>query len=619
MNIDLKLKQSLMDETDSKMNMISVYVDQLEERLASFAMARRDIEAREERCKGLEQKSGENIKEIENLRSQLELVAKERDEVKNLVELLVRERTALEKKKMKLEEEIKVHTIEGESMRVQIHQLNGELNDMKQQVSTLTMKVGELESLKNLSDMELHSLHNLRGNYEAALEQAKRMDSEVNLLRDEKDEILRRISSLEVSKSNVEDQLAERLTEISYYKNELEILNEKLADIDPQSPIALLWDQASAVLVESKSIRSRQDRFKAFNTPAIQSLALALYNTKMQLPDHIDMNELIQSMCTQEIRKLLSNETTTSFLKEGLITHLHKYSGDVPLPSFVFDQSSIKCLAMLVLTKMVVNMIPVGGNLQYFTADYHLDELPPPPPPIPEEFIGDTDMDIPDVGDIISESAMELQGSRSSQSPTDTVQASADGENMDQTSFSYLDTENFDPSSEYLLESTLVSEAHYNDEEINEVTDGENMDRMSFSTSETGNFEPSSYKLDYRSLFESNVVSETQFNDEEINEVLVDETSSLDRETVEAGSGDSDLVGNDMADPFQDDHGILKSGTSSITISRGNIDEPALPVHRKVPFRSIRKFLSRKTGLHGLITPQSTGRNATTQLKIKMP
>ena len=90
MNITLNQKQSLMDETDSKMNMISIYVDQLEERLASFAMARRDIEAREERCKDLEQKSGENAKEMESFQRQLGLLAKDRDELKDLVELLVK-------------------------------------------------------------------------------------------------------------------------------------------------------------------------------------------------------------------------------------------------------------------------------------------------------------------------------------------------------------------------------------------------------------------------------------------------------------------------------------------------------------------------------------------------
>ena len=60
-----------------------VYVDQLEERLASFSMARRDIEAREERCKDLEIKIGGHTNEIQLLKTHLESVSKEREEVKD--------------------------------------------------------------------------------------------------------------------------------------------------------------------------------------------------------------------------------------------------------------------------------------------------------------------------------------------------------------------------------------------------------------------------------------------------------------------------------------------------------------------------------------------------------
>jgi hypothetical protein len=567
MNITLNQKQSLMDETDSKMNMISIYVDQLEERLASFAMARRDIEAREERCKDLEQKSGENAKEMESFQRQLGLLAKERDELKDLVELLVKERTALEKKKMKLEEDIKVYTIEGESMRVQIHNMNGGLIDMKQQISDLTMKMGEMESLKNQREMELHSLRNLRGSYDALLEQANSMESEISCLRDEKDDVLLRISDVEVKKRNIEDQLAESLEEISSYKAELESLNKRIiVDVDPQSPIAVLWDQMGEISVESKPIRSTQDHLRVLNKAIIQSLALALHNTNMQFPDQ-DTNELVKSMCTQEFRKLLSNETMTEWLKVGLMTIL--YSDDFYLSSFLTDQVSMRGLTMLVLTKMIVGLMSdQHGTLQYFRADDHLDELPPPPPPpILEDFVEDIDFDYPDIKD----SDLDIP-----------------------------DIENRNSESAFQGETVPAQSS----------IDGESKDFLHFTTVDTENIETSSDSLDNKHIPESTEAAE------ESDEYQEDEPYSFEPELAAVGSEGIDFLDNEM-----DDQGVVEPNTSSIPFIRVTEDETgSSATHRRVPLRSIRKFLSRTTGLHGVITPPSTERNATTlRFKTKRP
>ena len=286
LNIQLTQKQTLMDETDSKMNMISVYVDQLEERLATFALARRDIETREERCKDLEDKTAKNLEELGQLQNELIFISQERDEVKNLVELMVKERTALEKNKVKLEEEIKIHMTEGENMRTQIRNLDGELGDMKKQISELTMRIGEMESLKEQSDGELHSLRNLRDSYDALIEQAKIMENEIGLLRGEKEEATCRTLAVEADKRSIEDQLASTLAELSSYQTELETARKGIVELDPLSPISILWDQLDEFLAQPELVWSTRGHGRAFNIPWIQSMAPVLYNTMVRISQH---------------------------------------------------------------------------------------------------------------------------------------------------------------------------------------------------------------------------------------------------------------------------------------------------------------------------------------------
>ena len=83
-------KTKLINETDSKLEMIGVYVDNLEERLASFAIsiAKRDISKREEACQSFEEKASAAEVELEKMREEYNSIKEERDEMKKLVDLL---------------------------------------------------------------------------------------------------------------------------------------------------------------------------------------------------------------------------------------------------------------------------------------------------------------------------------------------------------------------------------------------------------------------------------------------------------------------------------------------------------------------------------------------------
>jgi len=95
LNDELKLKDNQINETDSRMAMISVYVDQLEERLASFAMARRDITLREEQCDVLVNKTIAAEAEVANLKSENEEIKAGRDSLQSEKEELLKEKDNL--------------------------------------------------------------------------------------------------------------------------------------------------------------------------------------------------------------------------------------------------------------------------------------------------------------------------------------------------------------------------------------------------------------------------------------------------------------------------------------------------------------------------------------------
>ena len=103
------------NETREELELIGTYVDQLEDRLATFAVARKEIELREKKCKILEDEAEKVAQEISDYRSKVEDLTKERDESKLLIEDLVTDRAKGRR------------TIE--KLRSEITQLNDQIND----------------------------------------------------------------------------------------------------------------------------------------------------------------------------------------------------------------------------------------------------------------------------------------------------------------------------------------------------------------------------------------------------------------------------------------------------------------------------------------------------------
>jgi hypothetical protein len=126
---ELSLKDNHINETDSRMAMISVYVDQLEERLASFAIARRDIILREEKCDVLVNKTIAVEDELSQLISESEEIKAERSALQSEKETLVNDNEELR--------------IESRALREELHLVNDNISRLESEADITTQQLEE--------------------------------------------------------------------------------------------------------------------------------------------------------------------------------------------------------------------------------------------------------------------------------------------------------------------------------------------------------------------------------------------------------------------------------------------------------------------------------------------
>ncbi len=94
------------NKTKEELELIGLYVDQLEDRLANFAIARRELDVREQESERLEKLAKEETESRLEYKRQLDVLTKEKDEMKALLEELITERADMRTKMETLSQEI---------------------------------------------------------------------------------------------------------------------------------------------------------------------------------------------------------------------------------------------------------------------------------------------------------------------------------------------------------------------------------------------------------------------------------------------------------------------------------------------------------------------------------
>ena len=163
-------KDMMINETDSKMSMISVYVDQLEERLASFAVARRDINVREILCKEIEEREIQTSKDYASIQKQMKEISASRDELKNLVDLMTEERQKLSKERDGLITEKEMFLADESKLRDEVSKLQELIVNLQNEVDTARILVERANVEIEEKEAKLNELYEFNMSSKAKLE-----------------------------------------------------------------------------------------------------------------------------------------------------------------------------------------------------------------------------------------------------------------------------------------------------------------------------------------------------------------------------------------------------------------------------------------------------------------
>mmetsp|Transcript_21528 Transcript_21528/g.31845 ORF Transcript_21528/g.31845 Transcript_21528/m.31845 type:complete len:772 (+) Transcript_21528:153-2468(+) len=150
-------KQKTINDTESNMTVIGTYVDKLEERLATFAVAKRDIELRERKCVEIEERV--LLKEEENagLLKKIYEFEKDQEDLKLLLKDLVDERTQLQTQKTVMISERDNILAEGAKLRDAISSLETDVDGLNQLSSERKLQVDELELTAKRQSLDLEA------------------------------------------------------------------------------------------------------------------------------------------------------------------------------------------------------------------------------------------------------------------------------------------------------------------------------------------------------------------------------------------------------------------------------------------------------------------------------
>ncbi len=225
----------MINETDSKMSMISVYVDQLEERLASFAVARRDINLREDVCKNIEEEQEKISEQCEKLGMEKKELTKARDELKALVDLMAQERSKLQDEKDQLVKERDASALQAESLRDELRILNENFVSLdmqnKQTISSLEQasaeiagKDADLDKLQEMHDASNSKLQEQIESLQKSTLFSMSLQEEIGSLKHEKEDMSAKIAELETTVNQIREEAAEK------FANQVMIEAEKLAE-----------------------------------------------------------------------------------------------------------------------------------------------------------------------------------------------------------------------------------------------------------------------------------------------------------------------------------------------------------------------------------------------------
>ena len=223
--------------------MIGKYVDKLEERLASFAITRRDVETREQKCKEIEEEAKQVKDERDSLRAKIEEFRQEESELKNLLEELVQERTNLRVENEKLVEERDTLSQGAQRSRETLASLENNMKRLDAETEKWRKTAASLE----------HQLNSTKSSTEE-------IQGGVKALNAENEELKNKLDEFQGLNSDLSEQLKAKSTELSKSQQLLETKSSDLKQV--QEALQLKSDELRKSEAKVKEVSEKLERVK---------------------------------------------------------------------------------------------------------------------------------------------------------------------------------------------------------------------------------------------------------------------------------------------------------------------------------------------------------------------
>jgi peptidoglycan hydrolase CwlO-like protein len=197
--------QNAANSSESNLTAIGQYVDTLEQRLASFAIIRRDVELREQKCKEIEEQTLQLEQERDNLRTKIEEFEVEQSDLKALFEDLVDEQTNLRAEKAELIKERDSLLQGAQRSREALASLEVNMKRRDEETDEWRSKALEFENELNATKGETAEIQKGVQDVEAS-----------------KGELQKQVDSMQTFSKELQSQLDAKTAEISALKEQLE-------------------------------------------------------------------------------------------------------------------------------------------------------------------------------------------------------------------------------------------------------------------------------------------------------------------------------------------------------------------------------------------------------------
>ena len=253
-------KENARNATESNLTLIGKYVDTLEERLATFAITRRDIELREQKCKEAEERAMLAQEERDNLVAKSEELEAEQNEIKILLEELAQERTNLRQENIRLQKERETLQQGAQRSRETLASLENNMKRLDQETAKYKSRALELEQELNSTKA---AMNDIQGGVQGARDENQRLNKQLEGLRALNKELQDQIDEKAKELQSVKEQFEAKSSELRKNEEVLETTRSELRQSQEK-----IKDITAKLLEREKELKMKADDLPKLQSPS---------------------------------------------------------------------------------------------------------------------------------------------------------------------------------------------------------------------------------------------------------------------------------------------------------------------------------------------------------------